>query len=877
VHKLRISASVISVLFVASAVQAITYVVPTDRDLVRRADAIIVATGVASHSQFDANGAIVTIATLRIDDVLKGGFGRRTEIDLVEMGGFVGKTGRMIPGSPRYEDGKQYLVFLRRTAGGWATYGMGLGRFETVTDLHGRALFTRGGAEAIFGWDETTGAAHVEQLRDAVAFDTFVRTIAGNPESPARADYVVRPADVILQSFPQFAPKPADVHALYSRTDYMLTPSYFRWQTPTATFAYCCSPYTVPGGLDGPGAISSGTANWTGAGAGINYTRGSPNAAANKGFTQADGINAVLFNDPNNEIPAGVAAIGGISSGSCCYMLSDGVSYYTTNEVDVVVGKSFSTNQPTFVGVMTHELGHTLGFRHSNQKGDDSQACAAPLPCTTNAVMNSVVAFGLQSLQQWDLDAAQTVYGSGPPPCTAPTINTQPAGTTISSAQSTQLSVAATGGTTPYTYQWYQGNPTGTAIGGQTQSTITVSPTTTTVYYVTVTSACGGTPAQSNTATVTVGCVAPSISLQPASSSSISSGQTVSLSMDYSGTTGTVTWYQGALLNRTSPVGTTKNFTSTSLSSNTSFWAEIVNSCGSAQTSLANVTVNQPTCPTITLNPAPSTTISSGQNVSLSMGYTGSPGSVTWYQGALLNRNSPVGSGQSFTSNALSASTSFWAEIVNGCGSAQTSLANVTVQPGGGCTTPVITLQPASVTIATGTSTQLFIGFTGTPGTITWYQGAVGTRTTPVGSGQTYNTPNLTANTTYWAEIINICTPNGVQSVAATVTVTQNPPPCTAPSITTQPANAAVTVGGAASFTVGASGTAPLVYQWYQGAKGDTAKPVGTNSPNFSSDTITGNTSFWVRVTNTCSGTQSADSNAASVTATAARRRPVRH
>ena len=36
----------------------------------------------------------------------------------------------------------------------------------------------------------------------------------------------------------------------------------------------------------------------------------------------------------------------------------------------------------------------------------------------------------------------------------------------------------------------------------------------------------------------------------------------------------------------------------------------------------------------------------------------------------------------------------------------------------------------------------------------------------------------------------------------------------TAPAITTQPANKTVTLGATATFTVVASGTAPLTYQW---------------------------------------------------------------
>ena len=46
--------------------------------------------------------------------------------------------------------------------------------------------------------------------------------------------------------------------------------------------------------------------------------------------------------------------------------------------------------------------------------------------------------------------------------------------------------------------------------------------------------------------------------------------------------------------------------------------------------------------------------------------------------------------------------------------------------------------------------------------------------------------------------------------------MTPGDPAATAPMITTQPSNAAVTVGNPATFTVVASGTAPLTYQWQE-------------------------------------------------------------
>jgi parallel beta-helix repeat protein len=57
-----------------------------------------------------------------------------------------------------------------------------------------------------------------------------------------------------------------------------------------------------------------------------------------------------------------------------------------------------------------------------------------------------------------------------------------------------------------------------------------------------------------------------------------------------------------------------------------------------------------------------------------------------------------------------------------------------------------------------------------------------------------------------------------------------NTPQSTAPSITTQPANQTVNAGDTATFTVAATGTAPLSYQWKRG---------GTNIPGATSSTYT--------------------------------------
>ncbi len=91
---------------------------------------------------------------------------------------------------------------------------------------------------------------------------------------------------------------------------------------------------------------------------------------------------------------------------------------------------------------------------------------------------------------------------------------------------------------------------------------------------------------------------------------------------------------------------------------------------------------------------------------------------------------------------------------------------------------------------------------------------------------------------------------------------------CTAPAVDTQPISVSISPAQVITLTVGASGTAPLSYQWYIGASGDTSSPiVGATSASYSTTEVVNTTSFWVRVSNECS-LSDADSNAAVVTVT---------
>jgi Ig-like domain CHU_C associated len=91
-------------------------------------------------------------------------------------------------------------------------------------------------------------------------------------------------------------------------------------------------------------------------------------------------------------------------------------------------------------------------------------------------------------------------------------------------------------------------------------------------------------------------CVAASITTQP-QSQSIGSGQTATLSVSAAGSTPiSYQWYQGTSGDRSQPVGGDANtFTTPALTSTTSYWVLVANSCGGQDSSAATVTVGPAT------------------------------------------------------------------------------------------------------------------------------------------------------------------------------------------------------------------------------------------------------------------------------------------
>src|SRR6266480_3631394 len=197
----------------------------------------------------------------------------------------------------------------------------------------------------------------------------------------------------------------------------------------------------------------------------------------------------------------------------------------------------------------------------------------------------------------------------------------------------------------------------------------------------------------------------------------------------------------------------------------------------------------------------------------------------------------------SYTTAATSSSDNgakFQVVVSNSAGSVTSNA--VTLMVNAAAAAPSITTQPVNQTVTVGQTATFTVVATGTaPLSYQWQK-----NTTAI-SGATsasYTTPATTSadNSAKFVVVVSN-TAGSVTSNAATLTVNSA---ATAPSITTQPASQTVTVGQTATFTVVATGTAPLSYAWRKNGtaiSGATAAsyttPATTSSDNSAQFTVT--------------------------------------
>jgi hypothetical protein len=433
-----------------------------------------------------------------------------------------------------------------------------------------------------------------------------------------------------------------------------------------------------------------------------------------------------------------------------------------------------------------------------------------------------------------------------------PSITTQPASQAVTAGQTANFTVAATG-TATLTYQWKKN---GTAITGATSASYTTPATTTSdngaQFAATVTNSLGN--VTSSAATITVN-IAPSITTQPVSQT-VTAGQTATFTVAATGTaTLTYQWKK----NGTAITGATSTSYTTpatmSSDNGAQFTVTVTNSAGNVTSSAATLTVN--VAPSIATQPV-SQTVTAGQTATFAVAATGT--STLTYQ---WKKNGTAITGATSTSYTTPATTSsdngaqFTVTVTNSAGNVTSSAATLTVTAAP--VAPSITTQPASQTVTAGQTATFTVAATGTA-TLTYQWNKNGTAITGATS-TSYTTPATTSsdNGAQFAATVTNSLGN-VTSSTATLTVN------VAPSITTQPANQTVNAGQTATFTVAATSTTTLTYQW---KKNGTAIS-GATSASYTTPATTASDNgaqFTVTVTNSAGNVTS---NAATLTVNAA-------
>ncbi len=264
-----------------------------------------------------------------------------------------------------------------------------------------------------------------------------------------------------------------------------------------------------------------------------------------------------------------------------------------------------------------------------------------------------------------------------------------------------------------------------------------------------------------------------------------------------------------------------------------------VNSSGKVSF-VAGVVAVTDVIPAFTTQPS-STTINSGSTATFTVATSGTSPTFQWYTGTSGDITNPISgaTAASYTTTALTATTSFWVRAHNTAGNADSNTATATV-----ITAPAITSQPSSTTIISGSTATFTVAVSGSSPTFQWYRGNSG-NTSSLISGATaasYTSSALTAATSFWLRVTNSA--GQVDSTTATATVV------TALAFTTQPSSTTINSGLAATFSVAVSGTSPT-YQWYAGISGDTTNPIsGATSGSYTTSAITATASFWLRASN---------------------------
>jgi predicted outer membrane repeat protein len=445
------------------------------------------------------------------------------------------------------------------------------------------------------------------------------------------------------------------------------------------------------------------------------------------------------------------------------------------------------SNAATFsVAATGTGLGYQWRFNNNPISGATSSAYVIPSAVLTNEGNYSVVVTNAGGSVTSSSAALKVLFG--------PVITSHPQSQSIVSGYDATFSVGATG-RNPLSYQWRKNTLPISGANGSSYTINAVRSGDGANYSVVVTNSDGS--VISANASLTVLLQAPTITSQPQSQSVIL-GSGVAFSVAANGSIPLS--YQWRSNNVNIPNATNNSFGIATVTTNdaASYTVHVVNEAGFADSQNAILTVL--VGPSFTSLPV-SQTVTQGNNVTLSAGVAGT--APFGYQWKFGGTNISGATAVSYTISGVTTNDAgaYSLEVSNAAGTNSASATLTVLAP------PAITTQPQSQNVALAGTTSLSVIAVGT-GPLS-YQWKFNSTNLAGATTNSYTINNATTNNAgpYLVIITNVA--GSITSSIAIVAVQTVPP-----TITTNPVDQTVAPGASVSFSVAATGSVPLTYQW---------------------------------------------------------------
>ncbi len=363
-------------LFLSPAVRATTVAPPSDLGhLTRLSQAVVFAQAIESRVEEDGDLPYTVTRFQILQPVAGADPGLIFEVR--EPGGAGQKRAAAVAGAPRYQEGRNYLLFLDRApAGRWRSKMMAYGLLEEdaagllrpLPEAGKIEVMTRKSYEPVGAYRREGLLQHLREVAKGAPWNgqqvTVPMPVAA--ESPASETAVTGAA----------LTAPSGCNFLFHDAD-GLPIRWFGYETGSKTSQVMA---TTPGqtGISdgGVSAVQAGVAAWNNhpdAVIRFNFggTRARSGAACTGGFDYDDG--GVVFNDPCNEISdlsascAGTLAFGGAAYDPVNTQTYDGSPWHPALSIFTIINNGTQcVGEVNFREVVAHELGHAQGFGHHN-------------------------------------------------------------------------------------------------------------------------------------------------------------------------------------------------------------------------------------------------------------------------------------------------------------------------------------------------------------------------------------------------------------------------------------------------------------------------------------------------------------------------------